>query len=290
MAVYNIQNSYLCIEVSASGAELISLKNSKGKELLWQADKSVWPRHAPVLFPIVGRLKNNKYLYNNTSYELSQHGFARDKEFNLISKTETSLCFELKSDESTIQCYPFEFALQITFSLKNNIINTKYKLTNSSNHQMYFGIGAHPGFSTQIAQGETLSDYKILFSNKHELTAEKLADGLLSGESYKINLPNGELPLSAEVFNNDALVFKNTQIESLVLYSEKSGNKIKMNCSGWPFFGIWSKKDCNQFICLEPWYGITDASDASGKFSEKLGINCLEAMQSRQFEFAIEVN
>lgn len=272
MAVYSIKNNFIEIKVNSLGAELSSLKTSGGTELLWQANKDIWPRHAPVLFPIVGRLKNNSFVYKDQNYSLSQHGFARDKEFILIEQSENNLKFELTADESTLEIYPFHFSLIISYTLKDTVLDISYQIYNPDNKEMLFSIGAHPGFSTNREAGESLQDYYLEMEGVSALIAERLQDGLLSGNTYEIALNKGVLPLSVELFDNDALVFKNNQIKSIKLKSKKSKNTVELICNDWPYFGIWTKKGCNQFVCLEPWFGITDEVATSGNFNYKPGI------------------
>jgi galactose mutarotase-like enzyme len=266
MSSHSISNTQISISVNSLGAELISLKKNE-KEFLWQSDKNVWARYAPVLFPIVGKLKNNEYLFDNTAYNLPQHGFARDSEFTLIAQNKTSLEFEITADENTLKIYPFHFSLRILYELNENSLTIKYKVFNPDKKDLLFSIGAHPGFNCK-----SLNDNYLEFENKNELTAEKLKDGLLSGETYKLKLENGRLQLSTELFDNDALVFKNTQIEKVALCSTKTKEKIILTCKNWPYFGIWTKKGSDAFVCLEPWYGIADSVNSSGELVKKEGI------------------
>lgn len=272
MAVYSINNSFLEVKVNSLGAELISLLTSDGTELLWQASKDIWSRFAPVLFPIVGRLKNNSYAYNESNYVLSQHGFARDKEFVLIEQSNSCLKFELTADEATLELFPFHFSLIIAYTLKDNTLDVSYKIFNPDNKELLFSIGAHPGFSTMRFSDENIHDYYLEIDGLTRLTAERLQDGLLSGSTYNIDLDKGVMPLSIELFNNDALVFKNNQINSIRLKSKKSKDIIEMICKDWPYFGIWTKKGCDKFVCLEPWYGITDTTNSKGELQSKEGI------------------
>lgn len=290
MAVYSINNSFLEVKVNSFGAELISLLTSDGTELLWQANKDVWPRFAPVLFPIVGRLKNGRTEYNGNSYNLSQHGFARDKEFVLIEQSSSCLKFELTADEASLELFPFHFSLIIAYTLKDNTLEVSYQIFNPDNEELLFSIGAHPGFSTTRFSEENIHDYYIEIDELAHLTAERLQDGLLSGSTYNIDLDKGVLPLSVELFNNDALVFKNNQINSIRLKSKKSKNVIELICKDWPYFGIWSKKGCDKFVCLEPWYGITDSFNSSGRLVEKEGLLSLKPHQSVTKIFSILIN
>lgn len=287
MGVYTLQNSDIKISVNSKGAELTSIINKNGNELLWQAEKDIWPRHAPVLFPIVGRLKNNQYQSGENEFTLSQHGFARDVEFEMIEQSENAISFELTASEESLKIFPFHFSLIITYQIKKNRIKTVYKVFNPDSKDLYFSIGAHPGFKTNILPGENMSDYSIKIEGKQMLTAEILKDGLLTGETREIHLNEGILKLDSHTFDNDALVFKNSQIEKITLFSSKSGNRIEMNCKGWPYFGIWSKKDCDKFICLEPWCGITDSINSTGNLNEKEGILIVNPYQFSEIEYIL---
>ncbi len=288
MAFYSISNKNISISINTLGAELISLKNGSA-ELLWQADKSVWPRHAPVLFPIVGKLNGNKFTHNDSEFNLSQHGFARDKEFTLTEQSENVLEFELTANEETLEIYPFHFSLRIRFELKDSTLTVKYLVFNPDKADLLFSIGAHPGFNCKRINGETLSDFYLEFNNNKGLVIEKLTDGLLSGTTSELKLDSGKLQLNVEAFDNDALVFKNTQIEEIKLCSLKSKTQIIFESKGWPYFGIWSKKGNDAFVCLEPWFGIADSVDFNGEFAVKEGIIKLSPYAKWENSFSIKI-
>jgi galactose mutarotase-like enzyme len=284
METQSIKNNSLSILVHHKGAELCSVKNKAGEEFIWQADKSTWARHAPVLFPIVGKLRNDNYNFNGKNYSLAQHGFARDKEFILVERTDSVLEFELTASEESLQVYPFHFSLRIRYELNGNKIKVSYTVFNPNNFEMVFSIGAHPGFNCK------LEDHELDFGNITSLTAQKLKEGLISDETYEIKFNKGKLGLAAALFDNDALVFKGKQIEEISLLSKKTACKIKMTCKDWPYFGIWSKKGSDAFVCLEPWYGIADSVNASGELIEKEGILKLEAHKNFECGFEMEFN
>lgn len=290
MALFTIQNKFISATVNSYGAELVSLKTQNNNELLWQAKSEIWPRHAPVLFPIVGKLKENTYRYDSNDYALSQHGFARDKEFALVEESENSLCFELIDDTATYEIYPFHFSLIIAYALNDNALTVTYEVFNPDNKDLLFGIGAHPGFNCCQIQGETLEDYYLEFENTNQLIAEKLKDGLLSGNTYAVELQNQRLALSVNLFNNDAIVFKNKQIEKISLCSNKSNSRIELICTDWPYFGIWTKKGCDRFVCLEPWYGITDSIISDGTFEKKEGFIQLKSGEVFNSSFTLKAN
>lgn len=289
MAAITIHNSFITATINSYGAELTSLKKKFGSEVLWQADRNVWPRHAPVLFPIVGRLKSNKFTYHNAEYSLAQHGFARDNEFVVIEQSPTSAAFELTANEDTLKSYPFHFSLIISYELKDDQLLISYRVLNPDNKDLYFSIGAHPGFSCKQVADDSLANYYLEFSGINTLTIEKLNDGLLQNECYDIELENSRLPLSVALFENDALVLKNNQINSVKLCSTKSNSSVEMICKNWPYFGIWTKKGSDAFVCLEPWFGITDSIGHQGNLLEKEGIIHLTSLHVKTFEFIIKL-
>lgn len=288
MVVHSISNKRLSISVNTFGAELTSLKSSS-TELLWQADKTVWPRHAPVLFPIVGKLNENKFKYKGSEFNLSQHGFARDKEFTLIEQSENVLEFELTANEETLEFYPFHFSLRIRYELNDSTLTTKYLVFNPDKADLLFSIGAHPGFNCKRIEGESLKDFYLEFNKPDKLVIEKLSDGLLSGATSELKPESGKLQLSLATFDNDALVFKNSQIEEIKLCSLKSKIKIIFRCKGWPYFGIWSKKGSDAFVCLEPWFGIADSVAYNGEFSIKEGIIKLNPYAKWENSFSVKI-
>lgn len=278
--VYGLRSNNLEVSINSKGAEISSVKYNE-REYIWQAKADVWPRHTPVLFPIVGRLKSNSFNYSGQNYSLSQHGFARDREFKCISQSEKEIVFELVSDEETKKIFPFEFRLIITYTLKDDMVICTYKVTNPSAQNLFFSIGAHPGFKVPIEENEKFEDYKLKFEPTKDYQTTVLQDGLLTKTKDKVRLTNGELSLTTSLFDKDALVFENSQINAIRLISP-SGKGVELKCKDWPYFGIWSKKGCSEFVCLEPWYGITDNEHASGDLKDKKGI--IELACGKKFE------
>ena len=273
MSVFQIQNNELIIKVKSFGAELSSVFSTKNNiEYIWQANPNLWPRHAPHLFPIVGKLKNNSFDYLNINYQLPQHGFARDNEFICIEKTDSKLTFELTATEETLKHYPFHFSLQISYTLIGNNLITNYKIFNPNNTKLYFSVGAHPAFNCPLQTTETFEDYSLIFPTKKELVINTLNDGLIKNSTKTISLNENKLKVSKTLFDNDALVFINSQIENVSLVSNKTKHGVTMNCTNWPFFGIWTKKNSENFICLEPWFGIADFETSDSDFRAKTGI------------------
>ncbi|MBI2720627.1 MAG: aldose 1-epimerase family protein [Bacteroidetes bacterium] len=261
----------LKIKINQKGAELCSVTNNDGVEYIWQANADIWPRHAPVLFPIVGKLKDDELNHENKSYTLTQHGFARDMNFELVASELNFCTFQLQSNEHTRSKFPFDFIFEVRFDLENSTLKTSYKVYNPSKETLRFSLGAHPGFNCPLLPEESMQDYYLEFeSDNYKQTL--LHNGLLSDEKLNLNLKDNKLPLSPSVFDKDAMVFENNQINKISLCSKTSAHKIIMECENWPYFGIWSKKGCDKFVCLEPWFGIADNINSTKKFSDKNGL------------------
>lgn len=269
---FTLSHNHLTVKVNSKGAELSSILFN-GNEYLWQANPDVWPRHAPVLFPIVGKLVNNTFRYNGHSYSLPQHGFARDMEFECLNHSNTQVRLVLRSTDQTKVNYPFDFELLLSYTIKDNAIECGYLVKNASTHSdMYFSIGAHPGFKIPLQGSETWNDYQIVFEKDKRYYITKLSDGLLSDIKIPLELNNARLDVTNNLFDNDALVFENAQLNQVAIISSKTNKGVEVQCNNWPYFGIWSKKGSNNFICLEPWQGIADFTKHNGELKSKKGI------------------
>ena len=284
-----LRSNQLHVSINSFGAELSSVKNNNGIEFIWQADKELWARHAPVLFPVVGKLKDSFFVYENIKHELSQHGFARDMDFKLIEALSDSCTHELTSSPETLEKFPFEFVFQINYLLHENKLITNYKVINPSSKALLFSVGAHPGFNCPLLPNESFNDYYLEFEkNSYQLTG--LDNGLRTDAKSNLVLSDNKLFLNTEVFSKDALVFENGQINKVSLCSTKSEHKITLESRSWPYFGIWSKKGCDNFVCLEPWYGIADAITTNNELVKKDGIIELPPNPEFNCSFSIVFN
>ncbi|PWJ92085.1 galactose mutarotase-like enzyme [Oceanotoga teriensis] len=266
-----ISNENLKIVVDSSGAQLISIKNSSNIEFLWTADKKYWGRHAPILFPIVGKVKNNEYTVNGKVFELGQHGFARDLEFDLKESSTSKLTYSLKYDENTLKKYPYKFELIITYEIIEDSLFINYEVINLDDKRIYFSIGAHPGFKCPILENESFEDYYLEFENNETINRECLNTelGLFSRKSIPYLKNEKIIKLNHELFNEDALIFKNLKSSKISLRNNKNEYSLTVDFKGFPFLGIWSQKGESPFICIEPWYGHADFEDFDGDFSDK---------------------
>lgn len=289
MAQFQLQNRSITVKINSFGAELCSVySDTLGIEYIWQADKNVWARHAPNLFPIVGKLKDGTYQYNNSLYSLPQHGFARDNEFNCVKQTDTDLILELKDSEELKSNFPFNFIFQVAFHLSDNELSIQYHVINSDIKDVLFSVGAHPAFNCPLFPNEMFEDYELVFSHKNELVINTLVDGLITDNTKTIHLSNNTLKVNKDLFLSDALVFKHNQFNEVILRSSKSQHGVKLTATDWPYYGIWSKKDSDKFVCLEPWYGIADSLTSNGLLEEKEGIIKLEPDQKFNAEYCIQ--
>jgi galactose mutarotase-like enzyme len=286
---HQLTSNQLQVLVNKAGAEIASIKNKHGLEYIWQGNKAIWARHAPVLFPIVGKLKENAFLFRHQNYSLSQHGFARDMDFTLIESKPDSCLFELTSTPETKKNYPFDFTFHLRYQLENNTLKTYYTVFNSSQDAIYFSLGAHPGFNCPLLANERYEDYYLEFESS-ELIVSLLDKGLVTDTKSTLSLTNNRLYLSPVLFQNDALVFENNQINQVSLCSSVSERKITLSCHNWPYFGVWSKKDSTEFICLEPWYGIADRTSSGQQLVKKDGIIALAAKKEFSCHFSIIFN
>lgn len=279
-----ISNTYLTAKINHNGAELFSLKNNYShQEYIWEGNPDFWGKHSPVLFPIVGTLKNNSYNANNENYTLSRHGFARDRDFELVDKTESSAIFSIQSSTETLKVYPFEFELQICYSLEEKNLNIEYKVINKSQSKMPFSIGAHPAF----ALNGNFEDYSIQFEKDETLVYNLLENDLISNKTENLEKTGDLVTLNYSLFENDALIFKSLESKSLSILKNHSPF-LKVHYPDFPHLGIWTKKDA-PFLCIEPWYGYSDTKDATGNIFEKEGIQILAVNEVFNSKFTIEI-
>jgi galactose mutarotase-like enzyme len=278
-----IKNANLTALINPFGAELISLKDNTNREFIWEGNPHYWGKHSPVLFPIVGTLKNNSYYYKEREYQLSRHGFAREMEFNLIEKTESKAVFSIKSNEDTLKKYPFEFELQLIYSIEGNCLTIEYKVINCGKETMPFSIGAHPAF----ALPQKFEHYSMLFEQTEPLKYHLLENDLICNQTKNIELNQKQIPLTYELFKNDALIFKTLQSNSLTIL-ENSNPLLKISFEDFPSLGIWTKMNA-PFLCIEPWFGYSDTEESNGNLFEKEGIQLLEEKKIFHSKFQIEI-
>lgn len=291
MAVYHLKNEQIEISVDTLGAELKSLKKVvTGTEYLWDARPEYWKRTSPVLFPIVGSLKNGSYRYNGKEYPMSQHGFARDMEFALRRQTQEELLFALKATEETRAKYPFDFELEIGYRLKENNLVVSWKVLNCDSKEMYFSIGGHPAFLCPIDGNGVQTDYQLSFDTDHKIIASIIGNGgTLSARTKEYVLKDGKMDLTADLFDEDALIIENDQAHKVSLCDRKGQPYLTVSFNA-PLFGLWSPaRKSAPFVCIEPWYGRCDRETFAGELSEREYGNTLAPSAEFSAEYTITI-
>ncbi len=287
--MHTLTNDLLTIQVATKGAELQSIFHQQHKlEYMWSAGEA-WPKKSPVLFPIVGGLKNTVYEYHGKQYSLPRHGFARDHNFVLEAQTDTQLIFSLSSTDETKSVYPFDFTFKIIYTLENATLNIAYTVENSGTDELYFSVGAHPAFAVPLEKHLLYEDYYLQFDEEETTPRWPLTkEGLIQNAPIPFLEKNKRLPLRKSLFEKDAIVFKDLKSTSMNLLSDKSPHGLTVAYDGFPYMGLWAANGAD-FVCIEPWCGIADTENASGNLAEKEGIIKLATEESWSKSYSIKV-
>lgn len=280
---YTIENEFLTSQINSMGAELHSIKSKKsGFEYLWQGNPDIWYGQSPILFPIIGRLLDDKYRYNGKEYTMQKHGFARKREFDLVSCEGNKAVFSLKSCPETLEMYPFEFELIVTFVLDGYAVKVSHEVVNKNDKDMYFSLGAHPGFNCEIG------DY-LEFDENETLSSERIdTDSYRIPEVFPVLDNERKITITKDIFENDALILSNVKSEKVTLGSEKHNRKVVFTLGFSPYLGIWAKPGA-PYVCIEPWFGVNDNRDKKDDISLKQGIVKLPAGENFMQIWAAEV-
>lgn len=277
--IYTLENDSIKITASTFGGELNSITSKKDNtEFLWNGDAKYWKYHAPILFPIVGKVKDGKYKVDGETFELPQHGLARTREFNMIEKDENHIIFELTWSEDTLKVYPYKFSLKITYTLVDNGVVTTYTVNNIDNKTIYFSIGAHPAFMCPIDSNEKFDDYYFEFNKKETSSTMQLdpLTGYLIHDKKEYLKDTNVIPLNFEIFKKDALIFDDLKSNIITLKSKNHNKTLSMDFTGFPYMALWTKSTGAPFVCIEPWYGHSDFNDFNGELKDKPGIEKLD--------------
>ncbi|MEN2283082.1 aldose 1-epimerase family protein [Algoriphagus sp. SE2] len=288
---YSLQSNSLSIQITKIGIELSSIKSKKtGLEYIWQADPTIWASHAPVLFPIIGILKDCYTLINGEKYFIPKHGLVRNSDkINLIHSTENTLQFRFSWDEETFQKYPFQFQFDVIFTLSDNSIKVEHIIENLGEETMYYSVGGHPAFNCPLHPEEKYEDYFLSFPEK-ETDSTWLLDenGLVSDKQKKILDNSSKLTLNKHLFDNDALIFKHLKSKKVSLNHVINGPILSLEFKDFEYLGIWAKPAA-PFVCIEPWLGIADSSQSNHDFKNKEGILQLAPLKRDRKSFTITI-
>jgi len=274
---YTLKNNFIAVTLESKGAELVSLV-LEGDEVMWSGDEAFWGRVSPVLFPIVGALKGGVYLYDGGEYRLPQHGFARDGQFELHTHDESSIAFILRDDDASRAVYPFGFELVVGYRIDGKKVEVSYEVRSCDTKPIYFSIGGHPAFAVD-------SPATITFE-RDENAPRLLLEGALIGVQSEACLSGRVLELVDGIFDRGALVFDRVNSERLTL--KTAGRKIHFTFEGFEFVAFWAPVNA-PFVCIEPWYGIADSVQATGRIEEKRGIKKLEVGEKFGCSWSVEV-
>lgn len=281
--IHYIENEYLKIGVKEFGCELTSVYSKTADfEYLWQGSSEYWTGQSPILFPIVGRLIEDKYTLDGKEYTMPKHGFARKLPFTFLENTGDKVKFILSENEETLGMYPYKFDLVITFSLEGRSLRVSHDILNKNDGVMYFSLGAHPAFNCKIGD-------KLVFDENETLETVKidLVNSLRLPETFPVLKDEKEIVITKDIFNEDALIFSGVKSENITLKSDGHDRTVKFNLGSAPWLGIWAKPGA-PYVCIEPWCGVNDSQEKKEDFSQKDAINALSAGEKFNFTWEAE--
>jgi galactose mutarotase-like enzyme len=285
-----LENQFLKVSIDTKGAQLSSLRNKvTGTEHMWQADPTVWPWHAPNLFPIVGQLANDELLVDGEKYSMKRHGFARQSEFIKLESNEASASFSLPYCEKTLEVYPYKFDFQVMYTLIENALRLTYKLINRDKKTVYFSVGGHPAFNVPFNEGENYEDYYVEFETNEKLNTHLLSvDGLFNDETQPVAIKNKRLYLTRDLFAADALVLKDLKSRMVTIKSDKHEHSLSVEFPHFNYLGLWAKHGAD-FLCIEPWLGCADSTGEPKDIKQKEAIQKIAVGHVFEASFYISV-
>lgn len=286
-----LKNTLASAEIAQIGAELVSFRLLEDHcEYIWTGDPKYWSGHSPLLFPMVCAANGDEIRIDGVKYGMSNHGFARNMEFEILEESDSSLVYGLKYCEDTLKMYPFKFMLTVAYVLIDKQIEIRYKVENQDNKKIYFQIGTHPGFQCPIDKNCELEDYYIEFNRE-----EKFERMFLNEQNVRISkrfdtvMERGKiLPLTHGLFDEGAHVYQNINSDKITLKSNKSSKQVSLSYSNLPYLGLWQVKNA-PYICIEPWQGMAETDVFQGEFKEKEGIITLKPSEYFECNLTIEI-
>ena len=290
--MHHLKNSFLNINIKPKGVELCNITSVKNNtEFMWQADSEIWGSHAPNLFPIIGSLKDDSYIYDNKTYPMTKHGFVRKNEaFSIKNSSKTDITFLLNSNDDLYKMYPFLFEFEISYKLVDNVLTINHQVKNLDHKPLYFSVGGHPAFKCPLYSDEKYTDYSLEFekaesSQSYVLNTES---GLVTERTKPVFANSTSINLHQNLFNEDALIFKDLKSKKVTLKHLNKGPILSVTFRDFPFLGIWAKPNA-PYVCIEPWLGIADSETTNQKIEEKEGIIALDTGKVFNASYSIEV-
>ncbi len=291
--IYMIQNERLIVKIDSRGAELKSIKKVDDKddvEYMWQGNPDVWESQAPLLFPIIGRLKDEEYLYNEKLYKIDIHGFARKQSFSVNKASETEIEFQSKCNRATLELYPFRFVLTIVYRLEGDKIIKIHTVKNDSNLPMPYEIGGHEGYNLALFESEKMEDYYIEFKDMKEIKTYTADENVMMNKEKEIvELEDEKLYLEPKVFENDALIIDEFNERKVRLRNNKNNRGVDVEFEDFKYLGIWTKPFRTNYICIEPWSSLPDGNYLGKELVEKQDIRILEPNKSESLKYTIRI-
>ncbi len=280
--IYNVETNDFSLAVKEMGAELNSFKSKKtGFEFIWCGNTDIWYGQSPILFPIIGRLLDDKYRLGGKEYTMPKHGIVRKKPFKLIEKTENSLTFIQSDDAESLEAYPYHFDLIVEFKITENGLSVTHTVVNKNDCVMYYSFGAHPAFNCEIG------DY-LEFSENESLLTERIDhESILIEEKFPVELDGKKLIITENLFDDDALILSSYNSKAVSLKSDKHNRVVKFNFDS-PLLGIWAKPGA-PYVCIEPWWGVNDNYDKKDDLSQKRAIMAINPKEEKSFNWNIEI-
>ncbi len=291
MSLQILENKKLKVAIKTFGAELVSLINKEtGIEHIWQADPAIWARHAPILFPIVGQVENNAYRIGNKEYRLSQHGFARDMEFQLVSESSDQLRLVLQHSSETLEKYPYKFSLEVHYHLLEDQLAISYHVSNKDDHLIHFSLGAHPGFTCPFSSTELFSDYYLKFEREETVQRWMFDKGLLTGEKKNYLFQEDTIQLDYSLFQEDAIILEGLSSTWVDLRAKNQKVALRFYFEKFPLLAFWTSVGKNApFLCIEPWFGIADTRGANKQYQEKEFIQKLDVGATFHCQYSLQL-
>lgn len=290
---YTLKNKDLTVIFESFGATLHSIKDNDGVEYLWQGNPDFWSGQAPVLFPICGSLRNDEAeIGDGKKTTMPRHGLVRKKEFKCTEKTGDSILFEIESNEEMLEQYPYQFKLEIRYTLEGKKISTRYIIQNKTQETMPFQIGGHPGFCCPLYADENYEDYELVFEKDENCTVPTpvTETGLINMEHRREFLNNTDrLQLKHDLFSIDAVILDQLKSRAVTLKSKKHNKRIRLDFEEFPYLILWSTAKEADFVALEPWIGLSTCSDEGDRFEEKRNVQYAGAGKTKEYEFYINV-
>lgn len=288
--ITTINSNGICANIDSLGAQLSSIQNGEGTEYLWQPDPKYWAGQAPVLFPIVGALRDGKTEIEGNIYEMKRHGFARGMEFALVEQQENKAVYSLRANEETREKYPFDFELRIVYTVENGSLTNEYVVINHDNRPMPFVVGGHPAFLCPITEEESFEDYVVEFDQAEtaDCPAVNMKTGLIDFGNRRRVLDNEKtISLRHDLFYQDALIFDALKSRKVSLYSKRSGKGVEMEFPGFDYLGVWSAANDAPFVALEPWVGCATCEDEDNVMENKRNMQVLQPGDTYSVAFTV---